>query len=167
MNKLLGAYLDDFVVVYLDDVLIYSKSLDEHVEHLRTVLDVLRANKLFAKRRKCEFAKDSIAYLGHVVSTQGIRTDPAKVAAVQEWPVPTSVHDVRAFLGLCSYYRRFVPRFAHIATPLTDLTAAGVHDVQATWGDAQQHALDQLKALLVEVQLEVQALAAQQRAVVR
>ena len=157
MNKVLGAFLDDFVVVYLDDVLIFSKSLDEHVQHLRTVLDVLRANKLFAKRRKCAFAQDSISYLGHIITGDGIKTDPAKIAAVQDWPTPTNVHDVRAFLGLCSYYRRFVPKFAHVASPLTDLTADGVHDVQAAWGVPQQQAFEKLKALLVSAPILVHA----------
>jgi transposase InsO family protein len=157
MNQVLGPFLDDFVVVYLDDVLIFSKSLDEHVQHVRTVLDVLRANKLFAKRRKCAFALDSISYLGHIITGDGVKTDPAKIAAVQDWPIPTTVHDVRAFLGLCSYYRRFVPKFAHVAAPLTDLTADGVHDVQAAWGAPQQQAFERLKALLISAPILVHA----------
>jgi transposase InsO family protein len=148
MNQVFSAYLDEFVIVYLDDVCVYSKSLEEHVVHLRQVLSLLRQHKLFAKRKKCVFAQPSVSYLGHIISAEGIATDPAKVAAVREWPVPSTVHDVRSFLGLCSYYRRFVPRFAHVAEPLTMLTRSDVHDVHAAWGPAQQQAFEGLKQLL-------------------
>jgi transposase InsO family protein len=148
MNKVFAPHLDDFVLVYLDDILVYSKTLEEHVEHLRKVLAILQKQQLFAKLKKCEFAKPSIDYLGHIISKDGIRTDPAKVAAVLEWPVPTSVHDVRSFLGLCSYYRRFVPKFAEVAAALTDLTRADVRDVKAAWGPKQQAAFEELKRLL-------------------
>jgi hypothetical protein len=121
------------------------------------VLDVLCANKLSAKRRNCAFAQDSTSYLGHIITGDGVKTDPAKVAAAQDWPTPTNVHDVRAFLGLCSYYRRFVTQFAHVAAPLTDLTADGVHDVQAAWGVPQQQAFEKLKALLVSAPILVHA----------
>jgi transposase InsO family protein len=153
MNKVFAEYLDEFVVVYLDDILIYSRSLEEHVEHLRAVLTRLREQKLFAKLKKCEFAQSSIGYLGHVISKDGIATDPAKIAAVQEWPVPANVHDVRSFLGLCSYYRRFVPRFAQIAAPLTDLTRSDVRDVPAAWGPQQQAAFEALKHSLTSAPL--------------
>ena len=148
MNKVFAPFLDEFVVVYLDDILIYSKSIEQHVEHLRAVLTRLREQKLFAKLKKCEFARSSISYLGHIISKDGVATDPAKVAAVQEWPVPATVHDVRSFLGLCSYYRKFVPRFAEVAAPLTDLTKAEVKDVASAWGPKQQAAFEALKGSL-------------------
>jgi hypothetical protein len=153
MNKVFAKYLDEFVVVYLDDILIYSRSVEQHVEHLRAVLTTLREQKLFAKLKKCEFAQSSIGYLGHVISKDGIATDPAKIAAVQEWPVPANVHDVRSFLGLCSYYRRFVPGFAQIAAPLTDLTRADVRDIPAAWGPQQQAAFEALKHSLTSAPL--------------
>jgi hypothetical protein len=157
MNKVFAPYLDVFVVVYLDDILVYSKSLEEHVQHLRKVLSTLREHKLFAKRKKCEFAKADIQYLGHIISKDGVATDPAKVAAVQEWPVPTDVHAIRSFLGLCSYYRRFVPRFAEIAAPLTDLTKSDVRDIPAAWGDKQQAAFEELKRRLTSTPLLIHA----------
>jgi hypothetical protein len=153
MNVVFAPYLDTFVVVYLDDVLIYSKTLEEHITHLRKVFELLREHKLFAKRKKCVFAQPSVTYLGHIISADGIATDPAKVTAVQNWPVPTNVHDVRAFLGLCSYYRRFVPEFARVAAPLTDLTRYDVHEVAELWGAAHQRAFDELKRLVTSAPL--------------
>ena len=122
MNRVFKEYLDKFVIVFIDDILIYSRSKEDHVEHLRTVLKILKQKKLYAKFKKCEFWLDKIAFLGHIVSSEGISVDPSKVEAVENWPRPKSVSEVRSFLGLAGYYRRFVEGFSKIALPLTQLT---------------------------------------------
>jgi len=121
MNRVLRPYLDKFVVVFIDDILVYSKSREEHADHLRTVLRTLAAHKLYAKLKKCDFWMEKVHFLGHVISGEGISVDPAKVAAVEEWPRPTNVSEVRSFLGMAGYYRRFVKDFSKIASPLTRL----------------------------------------------
>ncbi|XP_017441250.2 uncharacterized protein LOC108346705 [Vigna angularis] len=108
MNRIFRQYLDKFVVVFIDDILIYSKSHEEHEEHLRVVLGVLKEKELYAKLSKCEFWMKSIQFLGHIVSAEGISVDPAKVRAVLEWESPRSITEVRSFVGLAGYYRRFI-----------------------------------------------------------
>ncbi|GJU94736.1 putative reverse transcriptase domain-containing protein [Tanacetum coccineum] len=108
MNRVFHEFLDKFVIVFIDDILVFSKSKEEHEEHLRTVLQILRQEKLYAKFSKCEFWLSKVAFLGHIVSAEGITMDPAKVEAITKWPRPTSVTEVRSFLGLAGYYRRFV-----------------------------------------------------------
>jgi Reverse transcriptase (RNA-dependent DNA polymerase) len=93
------------VIVYIDDILIYSKNDKDHAHHVRQVLELLRQHKLYGSKAKCEFFKESVEYLGHVISAQGIATDPKKVEAVQKWPNPANLKDVQSFLGLCNYYR--------------------------------------------------------------
>ncbi|KAL4011448.1 hypothetical protein IC575_028507 [Cucumis melo] len=115
-------FLDTFVIVFIDDILIYSKTEAEHEEHLRMVLQTLRDNKLYAKFSKCEFWLKQVSFLGHVVSKAGVSVDPAKIEAVTGWTRPSTVSEVRSFLGLAGYYRRFVENFSRIATPLTRLT---------------------------------------------
>ncbi|GMH17778.1 hypothetical protein Nepgr_019619 [Nepenthes gracilis] len=122
MNRIFQPYLDKFVIVFIDDILVYSKSSEEHEEHLRTTLQILREHRLFAKLEKCEFWLEEVGFLGHVVSKEGISVDPMKVEAVVKWNRPTSVTEVRSFLGLAGYYRRFVENFSQIAVPLTQLT---------------------------------------------
>ena len=122
MNRVFKKYLDKFGIVFIDDILIYSRSKEDHVEHLRMVLKILKQKKLYAKFKKCEFWLDKIAFLGHIVSSEGISVDPSKVEAVENWPRPKSVSEVRSFLGLAGYYRRFVEGFSKIALPLTQLT---------------------------------------------
>ena len=114
-------YLDKFVVVYLDDILVYSKSMEEHGEHLRLILSKLREHRLYAKFSKCEFWLPQVSYLGHVISEKGIAVNPDNVKAIVEWFPPKNVKDVRKFLGLASYCRRFVQNFSKIAKPITDL----------------------------------------------
>ncbi|KAJ9516908.1 hypothetical protein QJQ45_027301 [Haematococcus lacustris] len=150
MNDIFRKELDDCVIVYLDDILIFSRNQQEHAQHLRRVLDLLQEHKLYAKLSKCEFALDKTEFLGHIISSAGIACDPAKVAAVETWPVPTTVHDVRSFLGLANFYRRFIKNFSDIAAPLTALTQADGHDKQGkvTWTSTQQSAFDALKHAL-------------------
>ncbi|GMP43953.1 hypothetical protein CsSME_00013113 [Camellia sinensis var. sinensis] len=126
MNRVFKPYLDEFVVVFIDDILIYSKSGVEHEKHLRLALQILRDRKLYAKLSKCEFWLSSISFLGHVINEEGISVDPSKIEAIVNWPTPTNVSEVRCFLGLASYYRKFVKDFSRIAVPLTQLTQKGV-----------------------------------------
>ena len=121
MNEVLSPFLRKFVMVFLDDILIYSPSLDTHIIHLRQVLDRLRAHQLFLKLSKCSFAQLQLEYLGHIISGAGVSTDPSKTAAMLSWPVPQTVTDLRGFLGLTGYYRRFVKHYGLIAKPLTQL----------------------------------------------
>ncbi|XP_043812189.1 uncharacterized protein LOC122723569, partial [Manihot esculenta] len=145
MNHVLRAYLGKFVVVYFDDILIYSRSLDEHIEHVRLVLQVLRKESLYAKLKKCTFCIDRLVFLGFVVSAQGIEVDEEKVKVIKEWPIPKSISDVRSFHGLASFYRRFVRDFSTIAAPLTGIIKK---EVGFKWGEEQQKAFDSLKGKL-------------------
>jgi hypothetical protein len=121
MNLVFMPELDKFVVVFIDDILIYSRSIEEHEEHCRIIHQRLREHKLYAKFIKCEFWIKEVPFLGHLVSPEGIAVDPDKVKEVWEWKPPTSVSEVRSFLGLAGYYRRFIPIFSKIAKPITEL----------------------------------------------
>ena len=122
MNRIFKEYLDKFVIVFIDDILIYSRSKEEHEQHLRLVMEMLRRHQLYAKFTKCEFWLEKVHFLGHVVSKEGVSVDPAKIEAVSSWPTPRNVTEIRSFLGLAGYYRRFVEGFSRIAAPLTALT---------------------------------------------
>ena len=122
MNRTFRDFLDKFVVVFIDDILVYSKSEEEHAKHLHLVLSRLRAHNLKAKFTKCTFWQNEVKFLGHIISQHGISVDPNKVMAVQSWNRPKSVTEVRSFLGMAGYYRRFIKDFARIAIPLTKLT---------------------------------------------
>jgi hypothetical protein len=121
MNSVLGPFLRKFVLVFFDDILIYSTSWTEHLHHIRAVLYVLHANNLHVKRYKCSFATATVAYLGHVISELGVTMDTSKVESMENWPQPRSVKGLRGFLGLAGYYRRFIKDFGAIASPLTQL----------------------------------------------
>ncbi|KAL4016353.1 hypothetical protein IC575_024001 [Cucumis melo] len=125
MNRVFREFLDAFVIVFIDDILIYSKTEAEHEEHLRIFLQTLRDNKLYAKFSKYEFWLKQVSFLGHVVSKAGVSVDPAKIEAVTSWTRPSIVSEVHSFLGLAGYYRRFVENFSRIATPLTQFTRKG------------------------------------------
>ena len=146
MNRVFKDYLDKFVIVFIDDILVYSKSKEEHEQHLRAVLQRLREKQLYAKFKKCEFWLETISFLGHVVSKRGIEVDPSKVAAVQNWKTPTNVGEIRSFLGLAGYYRKFVEGFSKIASPLTELTRK---DVKFIWSEACEKSFQELKKRLV------------------
>ena len=121
MNDVLRPYLRRFVLVFFDDILIYSSSWAEHLQHIVVVLNALRAHRLHLKRSKCSFGASSVAYLGHVISAAGVAMDADKIAAVASWPVPRSARALRGFLGLSGYYRKFIRDFGIIAAPLTRL----------------------------------------------
>ncbi|GJU04375.1 putative reverse transcriptase domain-containing protein [Tanacetum coccineum] len=146
MNRVFHEFLDKFVIVFIDDILVFSKSKEEHEEHLRTVLQILRQEKLYAKFSKCEFWLSKVAFLGHIVSAEGITIDPAKVEAITKWPRPTSVTEVRSFLGLAGYYRRFVEGFSRLALPLTKLMRKGEKFV---WNEEREKSFEELKQRLV------------------
>lgn len=124
MNKAFGPHLNRFVCVYLDDVLIFSKDREEHLRHLRMVLEILKKCNLKAKLSKCKFFTPELKFLGHIVSASGMTPDPAKVAVVQEWPTPRSLYEVRSFLGLANYFRKYIRAYSAVAAPLTDLLKA-------------------------------------------
>jgi hypothetical protein len=132
MNSVFMSELDKFVVVFIDDILIYSKSEAEHAKHLCIVLQRLRDHKLYAKFSKCEFWLDSVKFLGHTIFKDGISVDPSKVQEFMDWKPPKSVHQIRSFLGLAGYYRQFIPDFSRIAKPMTELLKKGVKFV---WSD--------------------------------
>jgi hypothetical protein len=125
MNKVFIEYLDRFVVVFIDDILIYSKSDSDNEEHLRLVLQKLRNNQLYAKFSKCEFWIDKVPFLGHIISNGGISVDPAKVMEIMAWSIPTTGTDIRSFLELAGYYRRFIEGFSKIAKSITSLLEKG------------------------------------------
>lgn len=145
MNRVFRPFLDKFVVVFIDDILVYSKRRAEHVEHLRTVLQTLRDHKLYAKLSKCEFWLGSVSFLGHVISAEGISVDPKKIKVVVDWKQPASASEIRSFLDLAGYYRRFMKDFSRIASLLTRLTQKGV---AFEWFDYCEASFQELKRRL-------------------
>jgi hypothetical protein len=145
MNKVFMEELDKFVVVFIDDILIYSKSAEEHEQHLRVILNKLRAHELYAKFSKCEFWLQEVAFLGHIISADGVKVDPEKVKAVSEWKQPMNVTEIRSFLGLAEYYRRFIEGFSKIARPMTALTQKGK---EFKWTEACERSFQELKTRL-------------------
>jgi hypothetical protein len=150
MNSILHPYIRNFVVVYIDDILIFSKTEAEHQAHVRLVLKVLKREKFYICKVKSSFAQKEIKYLGHIVNEQGIRPDPKKVEAVQTWPVPKNVHDVKSCLGLVNYFRKFIEHYSEIAMPLTNLTKKSHPWV---WIGRCQDAFELLKQKLTEASL--------------
>ena len=122
MNDVLRPFLDDFVIVYLDDILIFSKTWEEHLKHVKQTLDVLKREKLYVKLSKCEFGKTSLNYLGHIVGGGELKIDPSKVVITVNWPKPKFSTEVRSFLGATQYWRKFIANFSLIAVPLHALT---------------------------------------------
>eukprot|EP00253_Pinus_taeda_P018429 PITA_18429 len=145
MNSVFHRFLDKFVLIFIDDILIYSRSQEEHEEHLRMVLQTLREHQLYAKFSKCDFFIEEIQYLGHVITKEGIAVDPEKIKTIMEWPIPKDVADIRSFMGLAGYYRRFVEGFSRIAYPITSLQKKGK---VFKWTPECQQSFDRLKHLL-------------------
>ena len=121
MNKVFKPFLRQFVAVFFYDILIYSKGWADHLHHLSLVLETLQQHSLFAKLSKCEFCKQSVHYLGHVVSAKGVQVDNTKIEAIINWPLPHTMKQLRGFLGITGYYRRFVKGYANIAWPLMEM----------------------------------------------
>ena len=144
MNTVLHPFLRRCVLVFFDDILIYSRSWSEHLQHLRAVFDTLRSHHLKVKRSKCAFTTSSVAYLGHVISADGVAMDGDKVAAVTAWPQPRSVHSLHGFLGLAGYYWRFIKDFGNLAAPLMQLLKKEAF----LWTEAAATAFDALKRAL-------------------
>jgi hypothetical protein len=148
MNKVFMEYLDKFVVVFIDDILVYSRSEEAYEGHLRLVLQKLRDHKLYAKLSKCEFWLKQVAFFGHVISKGGIFVDPSKVQDVLSWKAPTSVSDIQSFLGLAGYYRRFIEGFSKISKSMTEFLKK---DKRFEWTSACETSFQELKKRLTTV----------------
>ncbi|KAL2251677.1 UNVERIFIED_CONTAM: Retrovirus-related Pol polyprotein from transposon [Sesamum indicum] len=145
MNTIFEPYLRRFVLVFFDDILIYSKDWGQHLMHLKKVMDILKKHQLYAKRSKCSFAQKEIDYLGHIISHKGVATDPLKVEGMINWPVPITVRALRGFLGLTGYYRRFIQGYGAISKPLTSLLKKDAFE----WNAEADNAFNHLKELMV------------------
>ena len=145
MNDILGPFLRKFVPVFLDDILIYGPSLESHLSHLNQVFDKLREHQLYLKHSKCSFAQSQLEYLGHIISAEGVATDSSKTSAMYNWPTPTNFTELRGFLGLTGYYRRFVKNYGLLAKPLTNLLKCK----QFVWSTTAQKAFVSLKEAMV------------------
>jgi len=146
INSILRPYLEKCVILYLDDILIYSKDLEEHHNQVRNVLQTLINNNLYAKLEKCEFDQNKVEFLGYILSGDGVSTDPKKIKSIEEWPRPENLKDVQRFIGLCNYYRRFVKDFAKIAKPLHNLTRK---NIKFLWTNECENAFKELKKRLI------------------
>jgi hypothetical protein len=151
MNQTFHPFIGKFMVVYFDDILIYSTNQEKHLQHVREVLGVLQREKFFASLAKCSFMKDSVLFLGYVVSKDGLVVDESKVAAVRDWPLPTMLHDIRSFHGLVSFYRRFIHDFSTIMAPITECMKGG----KFSWSDATTEAFGMIKLKLTTAPLLV------------
>ena len=146
MIEVLRPFIGKFVVVYFDDILIYSRGREDHQHHLRQVCDALLREKLYAHPKKCYFFTTEVSFLGFIVSAQGVSADPEKVRAISSWPRPSTIHDVRSFIGLATFYRRFVQNFSYVTAPITDCLK--LEPLQ--WTEAAEQAFDRLKALMTQ-----------------
>jgi hypothetical protein len=147
MDDILRPFTNTFVVVYLDDILIYNKTWDEHLQHIHQVLHTLWQHKLYANLGKCSFDMDMVHYLGYIIDQHGVHVDPAKIQVICDWPAPTTLTELRSFLGLANFYHRFVLGFSHIAWALSQITKGGGKEKFA-WGRSQKQAFDDLKQCL-------------------
>ncbi|GJU11344.1 putative reverse transcriptase domain-containing protein [Tanacetum coccineum] len=145
MNRVCKPYLDKFVIIFIDDILIYSKNKEEHEKHLKIILELLKNEQLYAKFSKCDFWLESVQFLGHVINSKGVHMDSAKVEAIQNWSASTTRKEVRQFLGLAGYYRRFIEGFSLISKPLTKLTEK---NKKYEWGTEEVEAFQTLKQKL-------------------
>ncbi|GJZ67974.1 putative reverse transcriptase domain-containing protein [Tanacetum coccineum] len=147
MNRVCKPYLDKFVIVFINDILIYSRNKEEYANHLRIILELLRKEKLYAKFSKCDFWIRIVQFLGYLIDSQGLHVNPTKIEAVKNWTSPTTPTEVRQFLGLAGYYRRFIKGFLKIAKPLTKLTQKIKNYI---WGEEQESTFQLLKQKLCE-----------------
>ncbi|GAU47870.1 hypothetical protein TSUD_404410 [Trifolium subterraneum] len=147
MNEVLRPHLRKFVLVFFDDILVYSRSEEDHKLHLKTILQILRTQKLYANRKKCSFGQKEVEYLGHLISGKGVSADPKKIEDMNKWPYPKELKGLRGFLGLIGYYRKFVKNYSKIAWPLTQLLKKD----NFIWGDEVQQAFDKLKQAMVTI----------------
>ncbi|KAL9830767.1 putative nucleotidyltransferase, Ribonuclease H [Arabidopsis thaliana] len=145
MNNVFHEFLDGFLIIFIDDIMVYSKSPEEHEVHLRRVMEKLREQKLFAKLSKWSFWQREMGFLGHIVFVEGVSVDPEKIEAIRDWPRPTNATEIRSFLGLAGYYRRFVKGFASMAQPMTKLTGK---DVPFVWSPECEEGFLSLKEML-------------------
>ncbi|KAL0282101.1 UNVERIFIED_CONTAM: Retrovirus-related Pol polyprotein from transposon [Sesamum radiatum] len=152
MNRTFQEYLDRFVIVFIDDILVYSRNRKEHEQHLRIVLQILKEKELYTKLSKYEFWVNHVVFLGHVISGDGVMPDPSKVKAIIEWTIPKNAVEVRSFLGLAGYYRRFVEGFSINAGPLTKLLRKRV---AFQWTKQCQQSFDELKGRLTSTPILV------------
>ncbi|GJP37082.1 hypothetical protein CLOM_g21526 [Closterium sp. NIES-68] len=146
MNGVFRDLLDKCVIVYLDDILIYSKTQEQHLKDLAKVFQRLHENRLITKGSKCEFLKSEVEFLGHVMGADGIKIDPKKITTIRDWKPPTNLQELQSFLGFVNYVRRFIPNMARITGPLTDLLRKGT---LFEWGERQQIAFDELRNFLM------------------
>jgi len=144
MNELFQPFLRKFVLVFFDDILIYSRTWKEHLEHLSQVLTILEENKFYAKMSKCTFGKEEVDYLGHKISKEGVQVDPSKIKAIMEWPKPDNTSKLRGFLGLTGYYRRFVKNYTHKTAPLTNLLKKNSFQ----WNSEAEKCFETLKCMM-------------------
>ncbi|GKC25952.1 putative reverse transcriptase domain-containing protein [Tanacetum coccineum] len=145
MNRVCKTYLEKFMIVFIDDILIYSKSEEEHAEHLKLILELLKKEELYAKFSKCKFWLSRVQFLGHVIDSEGIHVDPTKIESIKDWTSPKTLTEIRQFLGLAGYYRRFIEGFSKIAKPMTKLTEK---NVKFDWSEKAEAAFQLLKQKL-------------------
>lgn len=146
MNNILSPFIDKFALVYLDDVIIYSKTKEEHEEHICKIMKILQKFKLIVSKKKCHWFQTSLLFLGHIVDGNGIKTNPDKIEKIMNWPVPTNITQVRGFLNLCTYYKRFIQGFSTIASPIYKLTLGSPKPrTKIDWGNEQQSSFELLK----------------------
>ena len=146
MKIIFNRYLDKFDLVFIDDILVYSKNKEEHEEQLRIVLQVLREHHIHTKFSKCYFYKPQIQYLGHIIFEIGVAVDTEKIKAIKDWPTPTSVTDIRSFLGLARYYKKFIENFLRISCPMTTLQKKGN---KFLWNTKCEESFQNIKQLLM------------------
>lgn len=151
MNTVFKPFLRKFILVFFDDILVYIPSLEEHPKHLAVVLEILAQQQLYANCKKCEFGQSRLAYLGHIISEQGVAMDPEKVAAMTNWPTPRNLKELKGFLRLTGYYRKYIAGYAHIAQPLTDQTRKD----QFGWNEEATVAFEQLKQRMLQAPILV------------